>query len=212
MGRAIRHKDDWGALLFLDPRFGNRRSLSKWVAPLVRDHQGWERAVLDLRLFFADMERNPPGAQPPPRQALTLPPVPPAAAAAGAGGGGAAAAAGAGAAAAAASKGVFGGEGGARGENAHNAGPDGAADAMDVPAAPCPPSSAPSSSSAATAAAAPAVPHYPLFRAAAVLLPNAEEKSNSGQTDGPAPHKRKQSRKDQGQGLGSSHAQGAPWR
>ena len=31
VGRAIRHKDDWGALLFLDPRFAHDKNLKVFM-------------------------------------------------------------------------------------------------------------------------------------------------------------------------------------
>jgi len=64
IGRVIRHKNDWGAILFLDPRFKypkNKLMLPKWVGGVVQEFDGYERAHVPLRLFMSNLSQNPPG-------------------------------------------------------------------------------------------------------------------------------------------------------
>lgn len=54
LGRCIRHKNDWGAIVLLDSRFAdpkNRESLSKWIRNNLEIHQTWDEAVLSLKTF-----------------------------------------------------------------------------------------------------------------------------------------------------------------
>lgn len=55
LGRCIRHRKDWGAVIFLDQRFTSPRNvqkLSKWVRPSVRNYQGFNEGIEALRLFM----------------------------------------------------------------------------------------------------------------------------------------------------------------
>lgn len=64
IGRVIRHKNDWGAILFLDPRFKypkNKLLMPKWVGGVVQEFDGYERAHVPLRLFMSNLSQNPPG-------------------------------------------------------------------------------------------------------------------------------------------------------
>ncbi|KAL0973123.1 hypothetical protein UPYG_G00199270 [Umbra pygmaea] len=56
LGRCIRHKNDWGALILVDERFGNNPNkyisgLSKWVRNLVRHHDTFSGAIQSLVSF-----------------------------------------------------------------------------------------------------------------------------------------------------------------
>ena len=55
VGRTIRHRNDYGAILLLDSRFAdarNRKGLSKWVRPYIQDDQGMGKNVGALGRFF----------------------------------------------------------------------------------------------------------------------------------------------------------------
>jgi len=55
VGRTIRHRFDWGAILLLDARFGDERNqsgMSKWVRPYTLPDQGFGRAISGLVKFF----------------------------------------------------------------------------------------------------------------------------------------------------------------
>ncbi|XP_059930158.1 Fanconi anemia group J protein isoform X1 [Gadus macrocephalus] len=56
LGRCIRHKNDWGALILVDDRFRNNPNkyitgLSKWVRQLVRHHDTFNGAMQSLAAF-----------------------------------------------------------------------------------------------------------------------------------------------------------------
>ncbi|KAM4844620.1 Fanconi anemia group J protein [Thomomys bottae] len=56
LGRCIRHKNDWGALLLVDDRFSNNPSrytsgLSKWVRQEIQHHSTFESALESLAEF-----------------------------------------------------------------------------------------------------------------------------------------------------------------
>ncbi|XP_042550548.1 Fanconi anemia group J protein [Dipodomys spectabilis] len=56
LGRCIRHKNDWGALLLVDDRFNNNPSrytsgLSKWVRQEIQHHSTFESALESLAEF-----------------------------------------------------------------------------------------------------------------------------------------------------------------
>ena len=62
LGRCIRHKDDYGAILLLDQRFaepGSSKFLSKWVRPVVerRGRLPLQHAPGELEAFFRRCER-----------------------------------------------------------------------------------------------------------------------------------------------------------
>lgn len=55
IGRVIRHKNDYGAILFFDDRFGQHRiiqQLSKWVRPYVKPVASFNALCSDLAFFF----------------------------------------------------------------------------------------------------------------------------------------------------------------
>jgi regulator of telomere elongation helicase 1 len=61
LGRVIRNKDDYGAILLLDSRFslpGNQQGLSKWVRPHIQPDEGVGRAIGGLVKFYRDNERE----------------------------------------------------------------------------------------------------------------------------------------------------------
>lgn len=54
LGRCIRHKNDWGAIILLEDRFQSSRniqSLSKWVRNQLRVHPGFPQAIMELNHF-----------------------------------------------------------------------------------------------------------------------------------------------------------------
>ncbi|XP_029637860.1 Fanconi anemia group J protein homolog [Octopus sinensis] len=58
LGRCIRHKNDWGALLLVDSRFlqGNRyhKGLSKWVRDMLKSQPNYTVAMQSLTAFMKD--------------------------------------------------------------------------------------------------------------------------------------------------------------
>jgi hypothetical protein len=55
IGRVIRNKSDYGAVLLLDSRFGqdrNRDGLSSWLRPHIRKDEGFGTAIRTLATFF----------------------------------------------------------------------------------------------------------------------------------------------------------------
>lgn len=55
IGRVIRHRNDYGAILFFDDRFGQQRiiqQLSKWVRPYVKPAASFNALCSDLAFFF----------------------------------------------------------------------------------------------------------------------------------------------------------------
>jgi hypothetical protein len=61
IGRVIRNKDDYGAILLLDSRFGlpqNQQGLSKWVRPHIQNDEGIGRTISTLVNFFKTAEAN----------------------------------------------------------------------------------------------------------------------------------------------------------
>ncbi|KAI8097764.1 helicase C-terminal domain-containing protein [Halteromyces radiatus] len=55
LGRCIRHKKDWGAIILLEERFNEKKNiegLSKWIRKLCKIHdQGFDKAIKDLQTF-----------------------------------------------------------------------------------------------------------------------------------------------------------------
>ncbi|KAG2494184.1 hypothetical protein HYH03_007542 [Edaphochlamys debaryana] len=73
VGRCIRHKYDYGAILLLDERFrgqGRQQQLSRWVRAAVKVHDDFESSVAGVTAFFAGLAADPP--RPP---APALPPA-----------------------------------------------------------------------------------------------------------------------------------------
>jgi fanconi anemia group J protein len=55
LGRCIRHRNDWGAVIFLDQRFTTQRNiqkLSKWVRPCVKSFSKFSEGIEALREFM----------------------------------------------------------------------------------------------------------------------------------------------------------------
>lgn len=60
LGRVIRHKDDFGAVILADERFANenaRNQLSLWLRPSVQVHSVFHSAVHGLKEFFQEHAR-----------------------------------------------------------------------------------------------------------------------------------------------------------
>lgn len=58
-GRCIRHKFDYGAIIFLDERFHkdrNRAYISKWLRKSIRLYNCFEESMEDLKSFFRDVK------------------------------------------------------------------------------------------------------------------------------------------------------------
>ncbi|KAL4419625.1 hypothetical protein ABPG77_008566 [Micractinium sp. CCAP 211/92] len=63
LGRCIRHRLDWGAILMVDDRFKqprNQKMLSRWVRGALQVHPSFEAGVASMRSFFQAIEANPP--------------------------------------------------------------------------------------------------------------------------------------------------------
>ncbi|XVE94397.1 hypothetical protein REPUB_Repub02eG0005200 [Reevesia pubescens] len=59
LGRCIRHKYDYGAIILLDWRFQdekNRAYISKWLRPSIRQYESFEKSLDELRSFFRDVK------------------------------------------------------------------------------------------------------------------------------------------------------------
>lgn len=53
IGRAIRHINDYAAILLFDDRYpGLQSSLSKWIQPSIRRFQKWEEMITQLKYFY----------------------------------------------------------------------------------------------------------------------------------------------------------------
>jgi fanconi anemia group J protein len=64
LGRCIRHRDDFGAIVLLDERFQQRSvpaSLSKWLRPHVRNHRDLHASIAELERFFNRVYASPVG-------------------------------------------------------------------------------------------------------------------------------------------------------
>jgi hypothetical protein len=62
LGRVIRHKNDWGAVFLLDPRFQASlkvAQLSKWVRPRVQTFNNAMQSVQLFRRFLTDAMQDP---------------------------------------------------------------------------------------------------------------------------------------------------------
>ncbi|KAL3845893.1 hypothetical protein ACJIZ3_003296 [Penstemon smallii] len=58
-GRCIRHRFDYGAIIFLDERFHkdrNRAYISKWLRKSIRLYNCWEESLEGLKSFFRDVK------------------------------------------------------------------------------------------------------------------------------------------------------------
>jgi hypothetical protein len=80
LGRCIRHRHDWGALLLLDERFAQAKtiaSLSRWVRPSVVHYERCDDAISSLATFMAahapgGAARGEAAAAPRPNRLLAL--------------------------------------------------------------------------------------------------------------------------------------------
>ncbi|KVI07660.1 ATP-dependent helicase, C-terminal [Cynara cardunculus var. scolymus] len=58
-GRCIRHRLDYGAVIFLDERFRKERNLtyiSKWIRKSIRQYDNFDQSLEGLKLFFKDIK------------------------------------------------------------------------------------------------------------------------------------------------------------
>lgn len=70
LGRCIRHKSDWGALILVDDRFRKNppkytTGLSKWIRQQIQHHEDFHHALCSLELFAKknqkSIDSSPPG-------------------------------------------------------------------------------------------------------------------------------------------------------
>ncbi|KAG0244286.1 Fanconi anemia group J protein [Mortierella sp. GBA43] len=62
IGRCIRHRNDWGAMILLDYRLdrpANQQSLSKWVRPLVKSFRDFETATHSMENWVLPLKSLP---------------------------------------------------------------------------------------------------------------------------------------------------------
>ena len=62
VGRVIRHRFDYGAVLLLDSRFGDHRNqegMSKWVRPYILSDDGFGPAISKLAKFYREAVSDP---------------------------------------------------------------------------------------------------------------------------------------------------------
>ena len=65
LGRCIRHKDDWGAIILLESRFHQARNveqLSRWIRPCIKPYKDYQLGLTSLRAFMK--EKYPQGMVP----------------------------------------------------------------------------------------------------------------------------------------------------
>jgi regulator of telomere elongation helicase 1 len=61
IGRVIRHKNDYGAILLCDQRFEGpsfQAALSSWVRPHIKKHGSFGSMIRELRQFFVNAEKT----------------------------------------------------------------------------------------------------------------------------------------------------------
>jgi regulator of telomere elongation helicase 1 len=61
IGRVIRHKNDYGAILLCDQRFEGlsfKAALSSWVRPHMKKHNSFGTMIRELRQFFVNAEKT----------------------------------------------------------------------------------------------------------------------------------------------------------
>ncbi|XP_033607674.1 regulator of telomere elongation helicase 1 homolog isoform X3 [Cryptotermes secundus] len=79
IGRVIRHKDDYGAILLCDQRFQGlsfKAALSSWVRPHMKMHNSFGLMIRELKQFFVNAEKTlPPPRVKAPSCELKAPPV-----------------------------------------------------------------------------------------------------------------------------------------
>ena len=60
IGRVIRHKNDFGAILLMDSRFNNPAiisKLSKWLRDKIVPAKSYSESIRDLKLFFDNVPK-----------------------------------------------------------------------------------------------------------------------------------------------------------
>ncbi|KAG8310993.1 Fanconi anemia group J protein [Homalodisca vitripennis] len=61
LGRCIRHKNDWGAVILLDSRFSNRDvqdNLPNWIQQQLQNYQSWDTYLKNLTAFCKRMQQS----------------------------------------------------------------------------------------------------------------------------------------------------------
>ncbi|KAF9953954.1 Fanconi anemia group J protein [Mortierella alpina] len=61
IGRCIRHRKDWGAMVLLDSRFtmpNNQQNLSKWVRPLVKSFGNFEQGIKSITDWITPLQKG----------------------------------------------------------------------------------------------------------------------------------------------------------
>merc|ERR1712228_136633 len=61
IGRVIRHRFDYGAIILADRRFARKRTqdgISKWIRPYIKTIKNFGLLTRDLNLFFKDAQQN----------------------------------------------------------------------------------------------------------------------------------------------------------
>ncbi|KAF9960581.1 Fanconi anemia group J protein [Mortierella alpina] len=61
IGRCIRHRKDWGAMVLLDARFtmpNNKQNLSKWVRPLVKTFLDFEQGIKSITDWITPLQNG----------------------------------------------------------------------------------------------------------------------------------------------------------
>uniref|UniRef100_A0A672U6L5 DNA 5'-3' helicase n=1 Tax=Strigops habroptila TaxID=2489341 RepID=A0A672U6L5_STRHB len=67
LGRCIRHRNDWGALILVDDRFRNNPNkyitgLSKWIRQQIQHHENFSSALESLRAFAVGNQKSTDGS------------------------------------------------------------------------------------------------------------------------------------------------------
>ncbi|XP_062473135.1 Fanconi anemia group J protein isoform X1 [Pezoporus occidentalis] len=67
LGRCIRHRNDWGALVLVDDRFRNNPNkyitgLSKWIRQQIQHHENFSSALESLRAFAVRNQKSTDGS------------------------------------------------------------------------------------------------------------------------------------------------------
>lgn len=76
LGRCIRHRNDWGAIILLEQRFTiprNISQLSRWVRAGVQTHSTFAAATASLAYFISRNTRSGPARDAPPGLVPSLP-------------------------------------------------------------------------------------------------------------------------------------------
>ena len=79
IGRVIRHRNDFGAVLFMDKRFAEKTDeFSQWIKGSVRNYDSFKTCLPELRNFFKTFTEGG-GVESLPAEAHPVPPCEPAA-------------------------------------------------------------------------------------------------------------------------------------